>query len=140
MRAAWSWKEGFLFAFAGELLSEKGSLLHQMSPAEKWGSLFLKPLYRLIDGIAKHIRRPTAIILVTLGAALFSAVVFYNIPAFVVLGKIFPSKLLRCVLFLYVETSLFAIGSRAFGRFNNKRLITLWKSGKLIAIFPGDKR
>src|ERR1700710_797489 len=104
-----------------------------MSPAEKWGSFFLKPLYQLIGGIAKHIRRPTAIILVTLGAALFSAVVFYNIPAFLILGKIFPSKWLRCLLFIYVEMSLFAMGSRAFGRFSNAELITMWKNGKLVA-------
>ena len=40
----------------------------------------------------------------------------------------------------YVEINFFAIGCRAVGRFNNRALIDLWKEGKLIPIFPGDKK
>jgi hypothetical protein len=88
--------------------------------------------------MSKHIRQPLAICLFTILATLFAALVFYNIPLFVILGKFFPSKMVRCLFFLYVELNFFAMGCRAFGRFNNKALIELWKKGRLLAIFPGD--
>ncbi len=139
MRIHWSWREGFRFALAGELLSKEG-LSYTMSPAEKLGSSFLKPLYKVIDFVSKHIRRPLAIILFTIAASLLAFVVFYNIPALVILGRIFPSKYIRFLFFLYTEANLLAMGACAFGRFNNSTLIALWKSGKLEPIFPGDKR
>src|SRR5262249_46838942 len=103
------------------------------------GSLYLTPLYKFIHWSSHYLRKPLAIILLTLLSSLCAIVVFYNIPAFIILGKIFPSKLLRALLFLYLETTLFSIGCRAFGRFNNKTLIALWKSNQLVPIFPGDK-
>jgi hypothetical protein len=139
MRIRWSWKEGFRFALARALLSKEG-LSYKMSPAEKIGSLFLKPLYRVIEFVSKHIRRPLAIILFTIAASLLAFVVFYNIPALVILGKIFPSKMARFVFFLYAEANLLAMGFCAFGRFNNSALVALWKNGKLEPVFPGDKR
>jgi hypothetical protein len=136
----WSWKEGVRFALATELLSEeKVALSYKMSSAEKLGSWFLRPLYRMIDLVAKKIQQPLAICLFTIVTALFAALVFYNIPAFVILGKLFPSKVVRCLLFLYVELNLFAMGCRAFGRFNNETLVELWKKGRLVALFPGDR-
>lgn len=135
----WSWKEGVRFALAGELLSEEGiASVYKMSATERLGSQILKPLYRMIDFASKHIRQPFAICLFTILASLFAALVFYNIPAFIILGKLFPSKIVRCLLFLYVELNFFAMGCRAFGRFNNKTLVELWKRGRLVAVFPGD--
>ncbi len=139
MRTQWSWREGFRFALARELLSKEG-LSYKMSPAEQCGSLFLKPLYKTIAFTSKQIRRPLAIILFTAAVSLLTFVVFYNIPALVILGRIFPSKIVRFVFFLYAEANLLAMGTCAFGRFNNRALIALWKSGKLEALFPGDKR
>lgn len=135
----WSWKEGFRFALAEELISEEDpTSTYKMSAIEKFGSHILSPLFRTIDFISKHIRQPLAICLFTMLAAFFSLLVFYNIPAFVILGKLFPSKVVRCLVFFYVELNFFAMGCRALGRFNNKMLVELWKRGRLVAIFPGD--
>lgn len=136
---SWTWLEGLRFALAEEFLLEKG-LSYEMSLAEKWGSAFLRPLYRVIHYVSKHIRRPMAIVLFTMVAALSATIAFYNIPALVILGKIFPSQVFRFLFFLYVEVNLVAMGGCAFGRFNNNELVKLWKNGKLEAIFPGDKR
>jgi hypothetical protein len=136
----WSWKEGFRFALATELFSEEGiDSPYKMSLAERFGSWLLSPLYRMIDLVAKKIQQPLVISLFTILTALFAALVFYNIPAFVILGKLFPSKVVRCLLFLYVELNFFAMGCRTFGRFNNKILVELWKKGRLEALFPGDR-
>jgi hypothetical protein len=137
----WSWKEGFQFVLGEELISkEELASTYKMNPTEKFGSQLLRPLFRTINLISKHIREPLAICLFTMLAALFSLLVFYNIPAFVILGNLFSFKAVRCLLFLYVELNLFAMGCRAFGRFNNKTLVELWKGGRLVAIFPGDNK
>jgi hypothetical protein len=137
--SSWSWKEGFIFAFAEKLLLvENFDKTHEISFGEKLGSQILKPLYRLIKFVSQNIRLPLAICLFTLLAAIILGLVFYNIPFFVVFGKVFPGWLIRFCLFFYVELNLFAIGCRAFARFNNKDLVTLWKNGQLIAVMPGD--
>ena len=137
----WSWKEGFRFAFAGELISKEGvASTYKMSPTEKFGSQILKPIYRMIGLLSKHIKKPLTICLFTILAGLFIALVFYNIPVFVILGKLFPSKAVHCLVFLYIELNFFAVGCRAFGRFNNKALIELWKNGQLVAVLPGDRK
>lgn len=135
----WSWKEGFKFAFAEVFLLDGGTTsAYKMNLGEKFGTKLLTPLYRMIDLVSKNIREPLAICLFTILAALIAALVFYNIPAFVILGKIFPSKLVRFLLFFYCELNLFGMGCRAFSRFNNKVLVDFWKKGRLEAVFPGD--
>lgn len=135
----WSWKDGFIFAFAGKLLSVKGTEnAYEISFIEKLGSQILKPLYRIIELISKNIRLPLAICLFTIISALILGLVFYSIPVFVFFGKLFPAWLVRFFLFFYFELNLFAIGCRAFGRFNNKVLVGLWKNGQLVAVMPGD--
>ncbi len=137
----WSWREGFFFAFAGKLLSEKDEAVsYEMSVSEKFGSQVLKPLYRIIEFVSKSIKQPLAICLFTVLAALIAALVFYNIPAIIILGKLIPVQLIRALLFIYMEVNIFAMGCRAFGRFNNKGLVALWKQGHLVAVFPGDYR
>ncbi len=136
---SWSWKEGFFFVFAGKLISAEGiDKAYEISFGEKLGTQILKPLYRMIEFISKNIRLPLAISLFTMLTALILSLVFYNIPALVIFGKLFPGWLVRFVLFFYVELNLFAIGCRAFGRFNNKLLVGLWKNGQLVAVMPGD--
>lgn len=101
---SWSWKEGFRFAFAEALLLDGVSAsAYKMSLVEKFGTQLLKPLYRAIDLVSKNIREPLAICLFTILAALIAALVFYNIPAFVILGKLFPSKLVRFLLFFLLR-------------------------------------
>lgn len=137
--SGWSWREGFRFALARELLSDdKLAVTYEMNRAEKFGSRFLKPLNQLINFLSKNIRLPLAIVFFTLMAALFAVIVFYNIPAFEILGRLFPSNLVRGLLFFYVEMNIFAMGCRAFGRFNNSVLVEQWKSGHLVPVFPGD--
>ena len=141
MRARWTWKEGFQLALAGQLRSKNNlDLSYRMSGTERVGSLLLKPLYKIIDWVSDYIQKPFIIVLITLIVALVAIFAFYNIPAFVFLGKIFPSKLIRSLLFFYIELHLFGMGCRAFGRFNNPALIDLWKNDQLTPIFPGDGR
>jgi uncharacterized membrane protein len=92
----------------------------------------------MIELISKNIKLPLAICLFTILVAIILSIVFYSIPALVILGKIFPIWLIRMVLFLYVELNLLAMGCRAFGRFNNRYLVKLWKNGQLIALMSGD--
>ena len=135
----WSWKKGFRFAFAGEFLFDEGmASTYKMNLGEKFGMQFLRPLYKTIDLVSKNIKEPLAICLFTILSALIATLVFYNIPAFVILGKLFPSKFVRFLLFLYCELNLFAMGCCAFSRFNNEVLVNLWKAGRLVAVFPGD--
>jgi|GEM_PF-3594742 hypothetical protein len=135
----WSWKEGLIFVFARKLLpAEEIDLSYGMSFGERLGSQILKPIYYIIEFVSKNIRMPLAICLFTLLAALIIGFTFYNIPAFVIFAKLFPIELVRFVFFIYGELNLFAIGCTAFGRFNNKQLIDLWKNGRLIAVMPGD--
>jgi hypothetical protein len=137
MQVNWTWKESFRFALAGMLLSEED---YKKSSAERFGAFFLRAPYKVIDYVSRHIKKPFAILLFTILAALFAVVVFYKIPALIILGKVFPSRLVRFMFFVYVELIVFGMGCRAIGRFNNRDLIKLWKAGKLAAIFPGDKR
>lgn len=135
MDTHWSWEEGLKFGLAREFLSNEENLVaYQMSPAEKFGALVLKFPYRIIDLVSRHIRKPLAICLFTLLSVLLSTLVFYNILTFALLEKIFLSYVLRFLFFLYVELVIFALGCRAFGRFNNKVLIVLWKNGQLVPI------
>jgi hypothetical protein len=141
MKVRWTWKEGFRFALAGEFRTKSNfGLDYKMSRAEKLGSLFLRPLYKSIDWVSNYIRKPFVIILITLLAALITILIFYNIPAFFILGKIFPPKLIRFLLFFYLELQLFGMGCLALGRFNNQVLIDLWKKDQLVPIFPGDSQ
>lgn len=139
MPVSWTWKEGFRFALAGELLSEE-SAIYKKSSAERFGAFFLRPLYKAIDYVSRHIKRPFAILVFTILAALCAVVVFYKIPALMFLGKVFPSKVVRLFFFVYAEFTVLGMGCHAIGRFNNQDLIKLWKAGKLDAVFPGDKR
>jgi hypothetical protein len=128
-----------VFAFAKKLLTkEDNELAYEMSLGEKLGSKILTPLYRVIEFISKNVRIPIAICLFTMLAGLILGFAFYSIPAFVIFGKLFPVWLVRFFLFLYVELNLFAMGCISFGRFNNKILVDLWKSGRLVAVLPGD--
>lgn len=136
---SWSWKEAVVFAVAGRLLSVTGAEnAYEMSFGEKLGSRILKPLYRLIELVSKKIKLPLAISLFTILAAFILLFVFYNIPAFIFFGKVFPTWLIRPALFFYVELNLLAMGCKAFGRFNNRILVEQWKRGQLIALMPGD--
>ncbi len=136
---SWSWKEAIAFAFAGKLLSVTGAEnAYEMSFCERLGSQTLKPLYRIMELISKNIKLPLAICLFTILAAFILGFVFYSIPAFIFFGNVFPIWLIRLAFFFYVELNLLAMGCRAFGRFNNKNLIDLWKNGQLIALMPGD--
>jgi hypothetical protein len=135
----WSWKGGLIFAFARQLLpAQEIDLKYVIHYAERLGSQILRPLYRVIEFTSKNIRMPLAICLITLLAALMVGFAFYNIPAFTILGKLFPIGWVRFAFFIYAELNLFGLGCVAFGRFNNKHLVNLWKSGRLIAVMPGD--
>lgn len=139
MTTRWTWKEGFRFALAAEFrLKDEGSFGYKMSSIEKIGTLYLKPLYRSFHWISSHIRKPSIIIFATLLVAFLVALTFYNLPTFVLLGKLFPSKWVRFLFFLYIETTLLSLGCRAIGRFSNTLLVDLWKKGQLVPIFPGD--
>ena len=141
MKIAWTWKESFQFAFATAFLSQDHSLfIYSKSLTEQFGAFFITPLYKSIGYVSKHIQKPIAIVLFTIAAALFAILVFYNISTITILGKLFPPKLVRCLLFMYVELNIFAMGCCAFGRFSNKSLIEFWKQGKLIPIFLGDQK
>ena len=134
----WSWKEGVAFAFAGKLLSVEGAdHIYTLSFGEKVGSQILRPLYRIIEVVSKNIKLPLAICLFTILAAIILGLVFYS-PVLVIFGKLFPTWLVRLLLFLYVELNLLALGCRAFARFNNHVLVDLWKKGRLMAVLPGD--
>ena len=136
---SWTWREGFRFALAEGFLAPDASSYTE-SRAERFGAFWVRPLYFVVGYTSKNIKRPMAIFLFTLLAAFCAILVFYNIPAWTLLGKLFPSQTVRFLLFLYVEINLFSLGCRAVGRFNNKLLIRLWKEGKLIPIFPGDQK
>jgi|JI9StandDraft_2_1071091.scaffolds.fasta_scaffold45158_3 hypothetical protein len=135
----WSWKEGFTFALAAKLLPAHGvDVTYKKTFAEKVGSQILRPLHRAIGFVSRNIKKPVAICLFTMVAALIIGVVFYRIPAFIILGRLFPTQLVRALFFLYAELNLLAMGMQAFGRFNNEGLIAIWKSKRLIAFMPGD--
>jgi hypothetical protein len=136
----WSWKEGFRFALCWKMRAEKPAIsLPTANKAELFGSWIVEPLYHSLDRIAHHIKKPFIVILFILGAALVTTIAFYNIPAFIFLGKILPGKVLRLTLFLVIEWIIFGMGCKAFGRFHNPALIELWKKGTLAPRFPGDK-
>jgi hypothetical protein len=105
----WSWKEGLIFAFAKRLLSTKETdLSYALSFAERLGSQILKPLYSLIEFASKNIRMPLAICLFTLLAALMIGFAFYNIPVFTLFGKVFPTRFIRLIFFLYLDFATFS--------------------------------
>lgn len=139
MNTRWSWREGFRFAFAGKFLLENGALYsYPKGTLEAWGTAILGPLYKTIDWLSKRLQRFHVILLLTLVAAVAALFIFYNIPAFLFLAKIFPPQWIRFFVFLYCECLIAAAGCRAFSRFQNKELIDAWKSGKINAAFPGD--
>jgi hypothetical protein len=136
-----SLKDGFRFALATKLLMQDGSTyVYQKNRIELIGSIVLKPLNGLIDLVSRQIRKRHMIALVTLFAGVVALVVFYNIPAIKLLGILFNPQKIRFLLFCFIELNIFAAGCNAFGRFGNRDLIEAWQSGKLIAIYPGDKR
>lgn len=136
MRIKWTWKEGFQFALAREFLLRDGGLsFYEMSAAEKFGSFFLKPIYKMLGQVSKYIRKPLAVCIFTLFAAFLSLLVFYNFPALLILGKLLPYQTVRYLFFLYIESTFFCIGCRALGRFNNKILVELWKRNALSFVF-----
>jgi hypothetical protein len=139
MKISWGWKEGVRFALADHfLLKDTLPVSYQKNGIEHLGTLCVKPLYKIVSYISTHIRKPTAIVLFTLLAALLSVFVFYNFPIIAILGKLFPYQTVRFLLFVYVEITLLGMGFRAMGRFSNPPLIALWKEGALTAVFPGD--
>ncbi|MBS0585672.1 MAG: hypothetical protein JSR76_05160 [Verrucomicrobia bacterium] len=135
----WSWKEGFTFALAAQLLPAHGvDVACKKTLGEKVGSQILRPLHRVIAFVSRNIKKPVAICLFTMVAALIIGVVFYRIPAFIILGRLFPTQLVRALFFFYAELNLLAMGMQAFGRFSNEGLIAMWKSNRLIVFMPGD--
>ncbi len=136
MRIKWSWKEGFRFAFAREFLLRDGDIFaYEMSIAEKFGSFFLKPIYKFLGQVSKYIHKPLAICIFTLFAAFLSLLAFYNFPALLILGKLLPYQTVRYLFFLYIESTFFLIGCRALGRFNNKILVNIWKRNEITSVF-----
>lgn len=134
----WSWKEGFRFALCWKLEAKEGALPINNRP-EVLGAWLIEPLYKILDQIARHLRKPLTVVLFALFASLILGVAFYNIPAFTVLGKIVPVKMIRFLLFIYIEATFFGLGCRAFGRFHNRSLVELWKRGELVLLFPGER-
>jgi len=140
MDTKWSWREGFRFAFAAKFVSREGvPYAYPKGKLEAFGTAILRHLYMLIDWLSRHLQRFHVILLVTAVAAVTALFIFYNIPAFLFLGKLFPPQWIRFFFFIYCECLLAAAGCRAFGRFQNQKLVNEWKSGKLIAAFPGDR-
>jgi len=136
----WSWREGFQFALCWQLKAKDAAALPcPMNFAEKWGLRIVTPLHKTLDWCSFRLRQPLVIVLLTLAVALLCCAVFYNIPVWVFLGKVFPAKLIRFCLFLYLELLCLGMGITAFGRFHNQTLVKHWKAGKLISIFPGNK-
>jgi hypothetical protein len=137
---SWSWKEGLRFALCWEFLNKEGiSHLPPSTKVEIFGSWIVSPLYKVLDRICHHLRKPLTIVLFTILTSLILGVIFYNIPAFIFLGRIVLAKALRFSLFIYIEIVLLGIGCKAFGRFQNHLLVELWKKGELTSIFPGGK-
>lgn len=135
----WSWKEGFRFALCWELRAKED--LPSPLPSNKMeqlGSWIIEPLYKVLDLISRYLRKPLTIVVLTLLVSLVVGVVFYNIPAFIFLGKIVLAKAFRFALFVYTELLFLGMGCKAFGRFHNRSLVEFWKKGKLISVFPGD--
>ncbi len=132
----WTWKEGFRFALAWELRFKRGqNPSYPMNSIEKWSCWYLKPLYQALDWASKRLRRPMMIVLLTFFTALIVSIAFYNIPAFIFLGKIFPAKLIRLFFFIYIETVILGMGCRALGRFQNTALMSLWEKNELEPFF-----
>ncbi|MFZ4773656.1 MAG: hypothetical protein ACOYK9_06690 [Chlamydiia bacterium] len=137
----WALKEGVVFALAEKLISKDGGALPcELVFSERLGYKVLRPLYRVLRFVSKNIRIPLAICLFTMLAALITGIVFYEVPALLILGKLFPAQSIRFLLFMYVELNLLALGGVAFGRFHNKALIRLWKKGLLLPVMPGDRQ
>ena len=136
---SWSWKEGFRFALCWKLESE-GEDVPLNNRMEILGAWMVEPLYKMLDFGSRHLRKPLTVVLATLLTSVILGVAFYNVPAFTILGKIVPVRAIRFLLFLYIESVFFSLGCRAFGRFHNRSLVELWKRGKLVPLFPGEKR
>lgn len=134
---SWSWKEGFRFALCWKLEAKEGftPLNNKM---EILGSWIIEPFYKMLDCASRHLKKPLTIVLLTLFSSLIIGIAFYNIPAFKFLGKVVPVKVFRFLIFIYIECIFFGMGCRAFGRFQNRSLVELWKKEKLAALFPGD--
>ncbi len=138
-RPSWSWKEGVRFALSWNFRTkEEFPNPLPINKMERVGSWIINPLYKILDYVSRRLRRPFTVIFFTCFIGLILGVVFYNIPAFIFLGKIVPTKLLRFSLFIYIELVLLGMGCKAFGRFHNPSLVTSWKKGKLIPVFPGE--
>ena len=135
-RPSWSWKEGFRFALCWKLLANEPISSNRL---EIFGSWIIEPLYKILDLISRHLRSSLTIVLFTLITAFILGIVFYNIPAFIFLGKIFPAKVVRFFLFVLIELLFLGMGCKAFGRFHNQTLVALWNQGKLTTLFPGEK-
>ncbi len=128
MTIQWTWKEALRFALAKGFYSKDHlHVSYDISQSEKIASWYLRPLEAVLHWISSHIRKPWIIVALTLLVALSAVLVFYNVPVLLALGRIFPSQLVRFVLFFYVETNLLSMGCRAFSRFNNAALVDLWK-------------
>ncbi len=133
----WSWKEGFRFALCWKFQQKVPHESLPMHWLEASGYWIVKPIYQILDRVARGLRKPLVIVLFTLSIACFCAIAFYNIPIWLFLGKVFPAKLVRFLTFLYTELLCLGAGIRAFGRFHNASLVKLWKQDRLIPIFPG---
>lgn len=139
-KVSWDWKEGFRFALCWEFRNKEDFLsFSRYNKAEIFGSWIIDPLYKILDHVCRHLQKPMTVVLVTLFLSLVLGVAFYNIPAFVFLGKILPAKIIRFSLFSYIELVFLGLGCRAWGRFQNRSLVQLWKKGQLISCFPGEK-
>jgi hypothetical protein len=132
-------------ALAQDLYHEGSGAVRESNKTEKTGSFLCWSVIKPIDGILTNIKNPLFIISTVALGILATSIAFYPTVTVGLVSLICPwlfsiqPWMVQLALFITTQATILGLGVRAFGRFNDQRLMQEWRAGQIAARLPGER-
>ncbi|MCB1117888.1 MAG: hypothetical protein KDK50_04825 [Chlamydiia bacterium] len=113
---------------------------YQQTRIERIGNSILAFQQYFVDAVACNIKNPLYITATTFIGCLVITAGFYPDKLLGALPFLYKAKpwMVKLSIYLAIQTMIFGLGVRTYGRFDHPNLYADWKSGKIRAHLPGD--
>jgi hypothetical protein len=121
----------------------QGPFAYEKNAIEKMGDILVWPLFKNSDRFLRRIREPYMIMAMTVSAIGISTLLFYPEESIKTLNSIIPisavlePKVVKFIMFLASEATIFGFGARTYGRLSNNSLMTAWNNKNIVAVPVG---
>ena len=140
-----SWHNYFQFSLANEFVGAEGNnFQYQRNDLEKTGYFLSSFVTRPLNFTLKNIKNPLFILALAITCIAITTIIFYPAHFMFILAKTIPFVfrvqpwMVKAAVFTILETTIFGLGLRTFGRVCNLELLHAWQQKEVIPVFLGD--